>query len=121
MALQCAGNAGKEVIRVLSTFGATIERASVDEAYLDLTKLVDEQVNNNKKEILADDIPNTKIVGHEDSTEDWLKGIHSASDLKTDDIRLAIGAKIVEEMRAEVYKQTQFRCSAGVAHNKVLG
>ena len=33
---------------------------------------------------------------------------------------MAVGAAIVEEMRAEVYAQTQFRCSAGIAHNKVL-
>ena len=33
---------------------------------------------------------------------------------------IAIGAKIVEEMRAEVYNTTGFRCSAGIAHNKVL-
>ena len=35
-------------------------------------------------------------------------------------MKLAVAAAIVEEMRAEVYAQTQFRCSAGVAHNKVL-
>ena len=27
---------------------------------------------------------------------------------------------IFSEMRAEVYKQTEFRCSAGIAHNKVM-
>ena len=34
-------------------------------------------------------------------------------------IRLAIGACIVEEMRKSVYTNTAFRCSAGVSHNKV--
>ena len=35
--------------------------------------------------------------------------------------RLAVAAQIVEEMRAAVYKDTGFRCSAGIAHNKVSG
>ena len=33
--------AGREVIEVLLESGATVERASIDEAYLDLTKLVE--------------------------------------------------------------------------------
>ena len=33
--------------------------------------------------------------------------------------RLAVGAIIVSEMREAVLKETQFTCSAGVAHNKV--
>lgn len=35
------------------------------------------------------------------------------------DRKLAIAAMIIEEMRAEVKKQTQFRCSAGISTNKV--
>ena len=35
------------------------------------------------------------------------------------DLRLAMGAVIAEEMRAQVYADTGFRCSAGIAHNKV--
>ena len=34
--------------------------------------------------------------------------------------KLAIACVIVEEMRAAVYSKTGFRCSAGIAHNKVL-
>ena len=33
--------------------------------------------------------------------------------------RLAIAASIVEQMRQAVYDVTGFRCSAGIAHNKV--
>ena len=33
--------------------------------------------------------------------------------------RLAVGAIMVSEMREAVLKETQFTCSAGVAHNKV--
>lgn len=33
---------------------------------------------------------------------------------------MAIGAKIVEEIREAIFKETNYRCSAGIAHNKVL-
>ena len=33
---------------------------------------------------------------------------------------LAQTAVIVEEMRAAVYEKTGYRCSAGIAHNKVI-
>lgn len=34
---------------------------------------------------------------------------------------LACGALIVAELRLEVLKETEFTCSAGIAHNKVRG
>lgn len=34
---------------------------------------------------------------------------------------LACGALIVTELRLEVLKETEFTCSAGIAHNKVRG
>ncbi|ESO02570.1 hypothetical protein HELRODRAFT_161855 [Helobdella robusta] len=34
-------------------------------------------------------------------------------------VKLAIGACIIEEMRAEIFKVTRFKCSAGISHNKV--
>ena len=37
-----------------------------------------------------------------------------------DDLRLAVAACIVEEMRKAVFDVTGFRCSAGIAHNKVM-
>lgn len=36
------------------------------------------------------------------------------------DRMLALTAVIVEEMRTAVYEKTGYRCSAGIAHNKVI-
>lgn len=36
------------------------------------------------------------------------------------DLKLAVGAVIAELLRAEVYKKTGYKCSAGIAHNKIL-
>jgi nucleotidyltransferase/DNA polymerase involved in DNA repair len=47
----------------------------------------------------------------------WLE---SASELQDPtQLRLAVAGVIVEEMRAAVFQQTGFQCSAGISHNKV--
>jgi nucleotidyltransferase/DNA polymerase involved in DNA repair len=55
------------------------------------------------------------------SVDIWLRHITNSDEANDceDDRRLCIGAAIVEELRAEILAKTQFRCSAGIAHNKV--
>ena len=36
-----------------------------------------------------------------------------------DEVRLIIAAKIMEDVRSAVREGTSFKCSAGIAHNKV--
>jgi DNA polymerase eta len=48
----------------------------------------------------------------------WLDSVYEG-DYNIQDKKLAVGAMISEEMRAAVYEETGFRCSAGIAHNKV--
>ena len=51
---------------------------------------------------------------------EWLKEVYEGSEVcGAENQRLAVAAQIVEEMRAAVYKDTGFKCSAGIAHNKV--
>ena len=126
-------DAGREVIEALLPFKAVVERASVDEAYLDITKLVkrrreerlqsdhlslDQPPTNNGS--LIDLLPNThlaKVSGQERELilRKWLE-----EDGESSVMDLALGAAIAEEMRASVYKKTGFRCSAGIAHNKMM-
>lgn len=47
---------------------------------------------------------------------DWL----CRSEAEHRDKLLACGAIIVAELRMEVLKETEFTCSAGIAHNKVF-
>jgi DNA polymerase eta len=42
---------------------------------------------------------------HEDTWEDWA---------------LLLGAEIMADLRAEVYKRLHYTCSAGIAHNKAI-
>ena len=98
-----------------------MERASIDEAYLDLTKLVEKRLASGAR-VSADQLPNTWLAGNraENREETVVNWCQDARDGDGDDLRLAVGAVIMEEVRAEVFRRTEFRCSAGVAHCKTL-
>ena len=119
-------DAGKEVIEVLLEFGSIVERASIDEAYLDLSELVENELQelvSNQIKINTNDLPNTYVVGYNaegKTPASWFEFVQSDNNADIDNLRLLIGAKIVENMRASIFDKTQFRCSAGIAHNKML-
>lgn len=160
---------------------AVIERASIDEAYMDLTAAVQQRLKDlNNGQIQAHLLKATYVQGFPPSpperpaaTEDvahdrgisqpdvglisccywflcgpmragdqtklfplflprleeqrarglqqWLAmlPLPAAGEQSSAELQLAVGALIVEEMRAAVEKDTGFRCSAGISHNKV--
>lgn len=127
--------ASVEVMEIMSHF-AVIERASIDEAYIDLTNAVQERLEKLRGQpVSADLLPSTYIEGLprgpavEDTVEkedirkqgllQWL-GSLERDDPTSPDLRLTVGAVIVEEMRAAIERKTGFQCSAGISHNKVL-
>jgi len=110
-----------------------VERASIDEAYIDLSSAVDEKLNAiyasqdlfsecDTKEVLRrlnkEHLTSNYVMGYE-TTESWLEMIKESEMSPIDDVKLAIGAQIVGQMREAVFQKTGFRCSAGIAHNKV--
>ncbi|XP_076463928.1 DNA polymerase eta-like [Babylonia areolata] len=136
--------AGAEVIEVMSQFSSCVERASIDEAYLDLTKETEARLrlanSLSGKMVTVDELPNTfvggwcsetkecdkeKVKEAEDgrmhkSTAKWLTKTFDSEETSSGDRLLAMAAVIVEEMRAAIFEQTGFTCSAGIAHNKML-
>ncbi|KAM5325543.1 DNA polymerase eta isoform 1-T2 [Glossophaga mutica] len=128
--------ASVEVMEVMSRF-AVIERASIDEAYVDLTSAVQERLQKLQGQpISADLLPTTYIEGlPQDPTTaegtvqkeemrkqgllQWLDSLE-IENTTSPDLQLTVGAVIVEEMRAAIERETGFQCSAGISHNKVL-
>lgn len=128
--------ASVEVMGIMSRF-AVIERASIDEAYVDLTSAVQERLRKLQGHpISADLLPTTYIEGLPQSPPtakgtaqkeerrkqgllQWLGSLQIVN-TSSPDLRLTVGALIVEEMRATIEKETGFQCSAGISHNKVL-
>ncbi|KAK4399560.1 DNA polymerase eta [Sesamum angolense] len=118
-------NAGSEVVSILSRKGRC-ERASIDEVYLDLTEAAEAMLAENppdRLEAISEEALKSHVLGlHLDgaSTRDCVRAWFLRSDADHRDKLLACGAIIVAELRHEVLKETEFTCSAGVAHNKML-
>ncbi|MBN3283333.1 POLH polymerase, partial [Polyodon spathula] len=136
--------ASVEVIEVMSQF-AVIERASIDEAYMDLTSTVQQRLRELAGQRIQPDLLRTTFVqgfpqtaseeqeqeqGEEEAEDkevrrqrglqEWLDSLPAHSNTTCPELQLTVGAVIVEEMRAAVEAKTGFRCSAGISHNKVL-
>ncbi|XP_012709756.2 DNA polymerase eta [Fundulus heteroclitus] len=141
--------ASVEVIEVMSRF-AVIERASIDEAYMDLTAAVQQRWKNMADHQIDPCLLRTTYIqgypqsgpepsGDDDSSQvdesvlnkeqirsrgvqEWLASLSlpSVGQQNSAELQLTLGALIVEEMRAAVEEHTGFRCSAGISHNKVL-
>ncbi|XP_018407164.1 PREDICTED: DNA polymerase eta [Cyphomyrmex costatus] len=124
--------AGHEVIKVIKKHCNVIERASVDEAYLDITDIVDKRLTESKispKQLIAF-LRNTYVVGYSEigkndeeercqGLQTWiLDSFRELHDVQAQ--RLAVAGIIVEEIRDSICKETSFKCSAGIAHNKIL-
>lgn len=118
-------DAGSEVVSVLSRKGKC-ERASIDEVYLDITdaakRLMLERPLESMDKI-PDEVLNAHILGLSEDAEDRKEIVRSwlcRNDADHKDHMLACGAIIVAELRMAVLSETQFTCSAGIAHNKML-
>ncbi|XP_024382887.1 DNA polymerase eta isoform X2 [Physcomitrium patens] len=116
-------DAGTEVVEVLSR-GGICERASIDEVYLDITEAAAARLIKGLPSLgtLSEEARKTHILGLEEDGEnamtagEWL----CQSNVPRCDALLACGALIVAELRAAVLAETQFTCSAGIGHNKML-
>ncbi|CAN6553648.1 unnamed protein product [Malus baccata var. baccata] len=119
-------NAGSEVVSILARKGRC-ERASIDEVYLDLTDAAETMLAEappESLEIIEEEALKSHVLGlqSEDSSDakenvrKWL----CRSSVDRRDKLLACGALIVAELRLQVLKETEFTCSAGIAHNKML-
>ncbi|EYU43640.1 hypothetical protein MIMGU_mgv1a002155mg [Erythranthe guttata] len=118
-------DAGSEVVSILSRKGRC-ERASIDEVYLDLTEVAETMLAENppeRLETICEEAFKSHVLGlHLDgsSNQDSVKKWFYMSDADRRDKLLACGALIVAELRLEVLKETEYTCSAGIAHNKML-
>ncbi|KAI0497936.1 hypothetical protein KFK09_021175 [Dendrobium nobile] len=117
-------SAGSEVVSILSTKGRC-ERASIDEVYLDLTDAAESMLLETPPEAL-EDIDEEALKSHvlglsgDENRENNVQRWFIRSDAIHQDKLLACGAIIVAHLRGEVLKETEFTCSAGIAHNKML-
>ncbi len=106
-----------------------VEKASIDEAYIDLTDLVLERIRNKTIEkVNLSDLTDSYVVGsftlennsdRETNLNAWLETITDLT-VETNESMLAVGAMIVQEIRNDIFNTLGYNCSAGIAHNKTL-
>ncbi|GMN56082.1 hypothetical protein TIFTF001_025178 [Ficus carica] len=118
--------AGSEVVSILARKGRC-ERASIDEVYLDLTDAAEKMLAEappENLEVVNEETLKSHILGLDnergfdakENVREWL----CRKDADRRDKLLACGTLIVAELRMQVLKETEFTCSAGIAHNKML-
>ncbi|XP_048489638.1 DNA polymerase eta isoform X5 [Beta vulgaris subsp. vulgaris] len=118
-------DAGSEVVSILARKGRC-ERASIDEVYLDLTDAAESMLAESPPESLAEmdeEALKSHILGLGENGTDVKENVKSwlrRSDADHNDKLLSCGALIVAELRKHVLRETEFTCSAGIAHNKML-
>ncbi|RLN23112.1 DNA polymerase eta [Panicum miliaceum] len=118
-------SAGSEVVAILASKGKC-ERASIDEVYLDLTDAAKEmllQAPPDSPEQILMEAAKSNILGLPSDPNEKEKNVRAwlcRSDADYEDKLLACGAIIVAQLRIRVLEETQFTCSAGISHNKML-
>lgn len=118
-------NAGSEVVSILSR-KSRCERASIDEVYLDLTDAAEAMLAETPPESIEsinEEALKSHVLGLNEDGGDLIEKVREwfhNSNADHRDRLLACGAIIVAELRLQVLKETEFTCSAGIAHNKML-
>lgn len=87
-----------------------VEKASCDEAYIDVTRLVVVPQSDQKEEAWAQ----SHFWGHK------AVGEGSFEPVDEHDIRLRAGAQIAWEMRQAIDKELGYKASCGISHNKTM-
>ncbi|CAI2349822.1 unnamed protein product [Caenorhabditis sp. 36 PRJEB53466] len=126
-------NASAEVFNVLNNFDSSIviEKASVDEAFLDLTTFVEQNINkwggdNFTSKSLLPMIPSSHVASGVDAKEtdierrQHLSAFIEACQTDDEQRRLLIAAITIEDIRKRIHEATQFYCSAGIGNNKMM-
>ncbi|MES1904309.1 MAG: hypothetical protein MHPSP_000113 [Paramarteilia canceri] len=104
----------QEIFDIIANRFSLIERASIDEAYIDLTNEIEGILN---KEHFLLNLKSTLICKEKEPISLSAKQI---SEMKTEDKKYLFGAYLIEKCRQEIFEKSSFTCSAGISVNKTM-
>eukprot|EP00871_Galdieria_phlegrea_P005746 jgi/Galph1/659/GphlegSOOS_G5310.1 len=122
VSLDCYREASRKVFQVLSSFDSVVEKASVDEAYLDLTSTIQRLLDEvddaaDIEEVFRKLKFSTQEAECYSETNFQPFGGHSHADIP---FHLLVGCALSAKIRTAIYQQCKYTCSAGIAENKLL-
>jgi DNA polymerase eta len=98
-----------KIMDIIKKYSPKFEKASIDEAYLDVSDSVAPKVKSHNGVI---DWTGTNIISVDDtsvSEQDFLS-----------DLALCYAAQIAQNVRKDIFDSLGYTCSAGIAHNKTV-
>ncbi|KAJ3096310.1 DNA-directed DNA polymerase eta rad30 [Phlyctochytrium planicorne] len=103
---------------IIKKYAKNTQRASIDEAYIDLSEEVNEEIERMQDSIPRDDQDQPEI------NWDGAGNLYGdAANRSTDgwkDLALRIGADFSSKIRKAIWEELGYTCSSGIAHNKTL-
>ncbi|KAI9102840.1 hypothetical protein DFS34DRAFT_412582 [Phlyctochytrium arcticum] len=107
--------ASRQIMAIFARHAPLFQRASIDEAYLDVTEVVLDYLKTSPMEL----DPSGEPIVHWDGA-----GVLVGEEIQTStgwrDCQLRAAAEISQRIRREVWDELGYTCSAGIAHNKTL-
>ncbi|KAI2794030.1 hypothetical protein POX_a00620 [Penicillium oxalicum] len=128
----CTTESDGEIHRYTQGLSAALEKASIDEVFIDLSPLVYSVLlqrypelrpglQDENREVELPSPPTTAVQWHpEDCLIDLDLNEREEDDPDWDDIVMLVGSEIVRTVRQAVWDALQYTCSAGLARNKML-
>jgi len=114
--LEVYRRASLEIMDIFRSAGCQLEKAGIDEAFLDVTQLVHERLKSSQ--LRVEDL---EAILEKTCLSVPIEDGGPVPDLANDvDRRLVMGAQIALELRTMVFEQLHYTCSAGISVNKTL-
>jgi DNA polymerase eta len=103
-----------KILTVLEEMSDICQKASIDEAYLDVTQKVNHTIENHSTAMIDHVMDVSNILGALNPVEKRtsLSSLH--------DLKLILAGYVAYNLRERLKKELNYTCSVGIAHNKTL-
>ncbi|KAJ5723546.1 hypothetical protein N7488_001581 [Penicillium malachiteum] len=120
-----------ETIRLVQGLSASLEKASIDEVFIDLSPLIycvllrrypelRAIAKDDKKDVELPCPPTTALQWDQDCLIELDSQESEEDDPDWDDVVMLVAAEITRSVRKAVWENLHYTCSAGIARNKML-